>query len=222
MGDRVKFGPGATIDGVSVKQLRDLLLWMGTSEIARSRLKERASQLGLDRNHSLVLLEREGYIVKKRSANRIFFACTGRGLDFSHLKLTPQVSRTKANEHLRAFLTRVDEVNAENAWAYSVERVLLFGSMLSPEENVGDVDLAVQLGPREADIGLQHQRNIEFIRRAATAGRSFSNVTEEVCWPQIALFKFLKAGSRVIDLNFAESVIESGYKYRVIYDRQAT
>jgi predicted nucleotidyltransferase len=82
-----------------------------------------------------------------------------------------------------------------------VNRVALYGSMLRPEvERLSDVDLAVQLVPKETGSERLREANEERLEDLAVAGRRFSNfVEEQFCW-FLEAFRFLKGRSRVISL----------------------
>jgi predicted nucleotidyltransferase len=111
------------------------------------------------------------------------------------------VTRQTAERVLAEFLERVALVNDDPYFLARVNRVALYGSMLRPEvERLSDVDLAVQLLPKETDSGRLREANAERVEDLAVAGRRFSNfVEEQFCW-FLETFRFLKGRSRVISL----------------------
>ena len=76
------------------------------------------------------------------------------------------------------FLDRVRQVNSNSGFLYRVRKVVVFGSFLSDAPFVGDLDLAVDLCPKEKDS----RKHSELIRaranEAARYGRRFRNYVE--------------------------------------------
>ena len=76
---------------------------------------------------------------------------------------TVSVSRAVADKALAEFMSGVRQVNAaESPFAFRVNTVVLFGSFLGPAEELGDVDLAIELKPR-----LQNQQQQDILERDA-------------------------------------------------------
>ena len=48
-------------------------------------------------------------------------------------------------------MTRLNRLNASNEYAYRVSSAIVFGSMLSDVDGLGDVDIALELEPRVTD-----------------------------------------------------------------------
>lgn len=111
------------------------------------------------------------------------------------------VTRQTAERALTQFLERVEQVNHDPYFLARVTRVALYGSMLRPEvERLSDVDLAVQLVPKETDSARLREVNEVRVEDLAAMGRRFSSFLEEqFCW-FLETFRFLKGRSRVISL----------------------
>ena len=50
------------------------------------------------------------------------------------------ISRAEASRQLAEFLERVARVNADDSWLHCVGKVVVFGSYLSNQEQIGDLD----------------------------------------------------------------------------------
>jgi hypothetical protein len=72
---------------------------------------------------------------------------------------TVRMKRTIADRFLAGVKERVKEINSSNQYVYRVARLVVFGSYVNEPEkqNLGDLDLGVQLAPKTADRG-EHQR----------------------------------------------------------------
>lgn len=95
----------------------------------------------------------------------------------------------------------MEEVNNGAYFLGKVTNVVLFGSMLKPEiERLSDVDLAVELAPKEEDFDRARARNYQRVEELAAQGHRFRNfLDQEGCW-YWEVFRFLKGRSRVIAL----------------------
>ena len=111
------------------------------------------------------------------------------------------VSRRTAERALAQFLARAARVNDDPYFLARVDRLVLYGSMLRPEvERLSDVDLAVQLVPKEADSQRLRAANAERVEQLAIVGRQFRGfLDQQFCW-FLETFRFLKGRSRVISL----------------------
>ena len=81
-----------------------------------------------------------------------FWSITRAGKALSSATAAPRVKRVTAERALGEFLGRVDYVNRRPFFLARVVEVVLFGSMLKPEvDRVSDVDLAVEIVPKESN-----------------------------------------------------------------------
>jgi hypothetical protein len=198
--DGVRIDPKSTIGGLPALQLRDFFrrydFW--TLEMMAQRLELTAPQAMRITEELLA----QGLIEPgPPEATVTCWQVTPAGNTLALAKATPPVRRDRAEQHLGAFLERVHRLEADSPYAYRVRTVRLFGSMLTDAPYVGDIDLAVKLGPRYADPKVQAQAEDERRRLAWDVGRQFSNVVQEVGWPEIELWRALKARSRVLSLH---------------------
>jgi predicted nucleotidyltransferase len=122
-----------------------------------------------------------------------WFHVTDQGQAFANASAAKPISRKTANRVLREFIERVQQVNSNMEYVYEVESVVLFGSMLGDKESLGDVDLAIELVPRESD-DQQFQAKCQARRRIAEEnGRRFRSIFDWAVWPTMEIFHFLKA-----------------------------
>jgi hypothetical protein len=125
--------------------------------------------------------------------------------------------RKTAERLLAQFLERVQRVNGTEEYVYRVEHVVLFGSMLSDIDRLGDVDVAVQLQPKvDKDDAFQEWSMAR--RRAAEAkGRNFRGVFDWAMWPTQEIFLQLKARSSGLSLHdFCEVEKLPNVRYKVL------
>ncbi len=128
------------------------------------------------------------------------------------------VRRAVAEQKLEEFLGRVHEVNGNPYFLYRVRRVLLFGSLLTGSERVNDVDLALDLVPKEEDAEKRMALEEERVAAAREAGRQFANYVAELFWPLSEVMLFLKARSRTLSLHTTGDRILESTPYQVLFE----
>jgi hypothetical protein len=148
---------------------------------------------------------------------RRVFRLTIKGQALANASAARPIHRKTAERLLAQFLERVQCVNSTHEYAYRVEHVVLFGSMLRDVDRLGDVDVAVYLQPKvDEDAAL---REWEMARRrvAEAKGRNFYGVFEWAVWPTHEIFLQLKARSTGLSLHdFCEVGKLPDLRYRVL------
>jgi predicted nucleotidyltransferase len=137
----------------------------------------------------------------RRSRTRWLVHYPKAGQSFSIATAAKPITRATAEKALQQFFDRVEQVNEDPYFLGKVTRLVLFGSLLKPEvERLSDVDLAVELTSKEADLDRARARNYERVEDLTGRGHRFRNFMEqEFCWYWEA-FGYLKGRSRVIAL----------------------
>ncbi len=128
------------------------------------------------------------------------YSTTIRGSAFGMASAAKAVSRKTATRLLREFLDRVRLSNENEAFAYRIESVVIFGSYLSEAATVNDVDLSVELMRRHSDDLAFENACTGRINLAFRQGRRFQNMTDEILWPRIEILLYLKHRSRTLSL----------------------
>lgn len=116
------------------------------------------------------------------------------------------------------FLDRVRQVNSNTRFLYRVRKVIVFGSFLGDAPFVGDLDLAVDLCPKEKDR-LKHSELIQArANEAASCGRHFRNYVEGLRFAEQEVMMFLKASLRTLQLTRCDDGVLDITESRVIYE----
>lgn len=111
-------------------------------------------------------------------------------------KSKKRFTRTTANRVLSEVLDRIQAVNANDQYAFRIEAVRLFGSMLMDAKEVGDIDLAMKLVPRYDDQ--ERQRQLCWEKRNE---RRFSSALQRGMWPYEEVLLAVKGRSPVVSLH---------------------
>jgi len=146
------------------------------------------------------------------------YEITSRGHAFANASAAKPVLRRTAESALRQFMERLHRVNASSEYVYRVKSAVLFGSMLSEAERLGDVDIAIELSPKvdeEADFRQWCDRRRQV---AQDVGRSFGSTFDWVVWPKTEVFHVLRARSRTLSLHEWDQVARMPeVRYRVLW-----
>jgi predicted nucleotidyltransferase len=174
---RMRIDPKATISGWPTLTVRKVLRRL------RGRLSwswpdlEAAAELPAGKGRALAqVLRAEGFVDGSRDG---VWNLTQAGVTFSSATAAVPVTRPTAERALTQFLDRVRRVDQNPYFLAKVTRLMLFGSMLRAEvQRLSDVDLAVELSPKEADSDRARALNRERAEELAGRGRQFRNILE--------------------------------------------
>lgn len=147
------------------------------------------------------------------------YGLTVRGNALANARAGRPIKRATADRAVAELLSRVDDAEASDDFAYVVQSVTLFGSYLSTDdETVGDVDLAVELAPR-AEGRRQQRLESAAIDRARQDGRQFRTIVDEIGWPQIEVMRHLKNRSRTLSFVDHRDKILEQVETKILYQR---
>ncbi|HEV8082689.1 MAG TPA: hypothetical protein VGP55_05780 [Chitinophagaceae bacterium] len=121
-------------------------------------------------------------------------------------RANPLISRAKADLLLAELIERVETVNNNPDFVYKVENLKVFGSYLSDQETLGDLDVAVKLVKKVTGDEFKF-KNEERIRFAYKNGRTFSNFIDQIYWPYREVMLQLKTRKKGLSLHEEDDVL---------------
>ena len=189
------------IAGYPAKRVRDFLRTRQSgaifSEVALAELALKP-KAALDLLKQLVVIG----LIKEygRRDGDLYFELTCHGQNFANASASKPIHRRTAERVLAEFMQRMERVNATSEYLYRVDTAILFGSMLSDVERLGDVDVAVNLEPKVSEETAFEEWQMARRRIAEIGGRSFSSYVEWLYWPREEVCKQLKARSHSLSL----------------------
>lgn len=152
--------------------------------------------------------------------DRTWFTPTNLGISLSLASAAKRITRETAQATVAEFMRRVHLVNKRKKYFYSITAVLVYGSFLTENESLGDVDFAIELTPREPDQDKRFKLIRAKINIARSKGRRFANLTDEVSWPQTEVRLFLKNRKRSVSIHMLGELQDLGrekpLRYRVL------
>ena len=149
--------------------------------------------------------------------NEAAFQVAARGHAFANAMAAKPIFRGTAERVLREFMDRMNAVNASKEYAFGIRSAILFGSMLSCVDRLGDVDVAIDLQPRISDSAKFRQQCDHRRHSAQEQGRAFSTAIDWVTWPKREVVLELKARSRSLSLHEFDQLIQmENLRYRIL------
>jgi predicted nucleotidyltransferase len=155
----------------------------------------------------------------ERSKRNRWYKLTSEGFKLSNATGLQRMPRAKAEQMLTAFLKRVQEVNHTQEYCYSVDTVIVSGSYARGENTLGDLDIFYGLKPRFRQSEREQARK-QRIDIAFKKGRRFSNIVEELYWPEHEIGLHLKSRTRGLSLHgldeFFKMKKDKKFAYKVL------
>jgi len=214
----MRIDPKSSIAGRPALEIRNLLRrgmgyqWTPMFVCERLGVSEAEAQRVIDE------LSREGYIELDDSfPGRPLWGNTVAGNALAMASAAKPVRRATAEKKVAEFLERVRRVNEDPYYLYKVTRVEVFGSYLTDQEKLNDVDLAVELEPRYQDRDQQQAYERERTEEAARKGRTFRHFVDAMAWPRNETLLFLKSRSRTISLHDISDLIRMQAESRTLF-----
>ncbi len=130
--------------------------------------------------------------------------------------------RSKADQLVADLLNRIAEVNADEAFPYTVEDVRVFGSYANPMvDGVGDVDLQILYALRpDVDLGAYNRVAVNLAKRD---GRNFSTYLDVLAFTETQFYRRVRGRSNRLDIQFdlvdSPGTLPDGAKLVELYRR---
>jgi len=128
------------------------------------------------------------------------------------------IKRETATQRIKDLLDRVKQANENPDYLYTIKKIDLFGSYLSNQDRINDVDISIKLDPKINDPQQLPQKLLDRAHKAAEKGKQFNSFMERLMWPENEIILFLKSGSRVLSLHDMDDEILELADKETIYD----
>jgi predicted nucleotidyltransferase len=102
---------------------------------------------------------------------------------------TKRFNRATAQRYVDQLMVRLGDINASAELTHRVREVRVFGSYIEDTDDLGDVDIAVDLEPRGASKSIVEQSR----ERARASGRTLSFI-QELVFGQREVMKLVRGG----------------------------
>jgi len=215
----MRIRPDELVVGFPARQIRELLR-QGAQFLS---VKDVTKVLGLSGKRALRLLEAledQGFIKKNTAAPdpKNNWKHTIKGGALSNALFSAAISRQTGEKAFSEFMDRVSKVNEASRFLFRVRKVVLFGSFLAESPTIGDLDIAIDLVPKESD-SRKHSELVQARANAAElSGKRFRNIVQRLDFAAHEVRTYLKAHSRIIQLTDCNDGVLTFAKQRVIFE----
>jgi len=183
-------------------------LWGGTKAEIAIKVAEVIKQPKSVAELLIEKLVQEDYLflTKEKIGTKIHYEIkeTEKGSRFGNASASSPISRQKATQLLNELIERAKSINSNDELVYVIESLRVFGSYLSENDALGDLDVGFKLTARLAgeEFTLQNQKRIDLAR---SNNKSFSSFIDELCWPNKEVMLMLKNNQRGLSLHDVET-----------------
>jgi hypothetical protein len=186
---------------VSAQAVRDFLLQ--AAELGDWTARDAAKFLNLsakDVKQALAALESVGYVERVGRAKDTW-RNTESGNTVAGVSAAKPIKRETAADKLNEFVERAHKVNDDPHYLFRVARAVVYGPYLTPSAKLKNIDIAVELQPREKNKLKHEQRMKERADEAKASGKRFASYAKRREWGRQEVLDFLKARSRAISVR---------------------
>lgn len=126
---------------------------------------------------------------------------------FTRGSAAKRIKRETAEVALDKFMDRVRQANCNEDFLLKVTTIVVYGSYLGDAERLGDLDLAVELEPKNdpKDLSSCHRMYMAHFEKS---GRAYRHVGYEYHWAQEEVLLFLKNRKRTLSLHTMHDFFE--------------
>jgi predicted nucleotidyltransferase len=202
------------IAGFPAMQVRRLMRRVGGFRVTPIGVSK---VLGCSADQALRLLKDLGDGGYVSSSDGRYWEVTDKSAALASATAAKPLRRVTVERLIADLLDRVRALNRDDQWAYRVETVVLFGSVLTTKLRPSDVDVACSFKRRwrAAERQSVHEEQRRELRRSP-----FANTIQRVYWPQFEVVRFLKSRSRGLSIHRFDDWVKQNTTYKVLYDEQ--
>ena len=171
-----------------------------------------------DANNFLSVLIEHNFIefVRERDGNK-YYELTGYGNRFAKSTARKPILRKTAERLIKEFVERSHKVREDPYFLYKVKRAIVFGSYLTNKDKINDIDIAIELIPKDNDSDKHIKLIKKRIDEAQNKGRKFNSYHDALFWPIAEVHSFLRGRSPSISLEYIEPKGLENIDHKEIY-----
>jgi predicted nucleotidyltransferase len=149
----------------------------------------------------LIEMEKQGLIEPQKVKEETRWVNTLKGNSLALAKANKPLLRKTADRIMTELMERITRVNNDPYFLYKVNKIIIFGSYLTDSLTMNDIDIAIDLVPKEVNhemhITLREQRS-QFL---AENGKHFRHYTEYLAASEVEIYVTLRANSRHLSFH---------------------
>jgi hypothetical protein len=134
-----------------------------------------------------------------------------KGRQLAAANLTPRFDRAKADNEVAALVARANEINTRDELVFFVHKITAFGSYLTDSNDLGDIDLVVEVEPRR-----EQKHTDESHYRADNSGKTLDFLAS-LYYGQREVLQLLRARKPRLSFN-RNSTLKLDTEFRVLFE----
>jgi hypothetical protein len=134
-----------------------------------------------------------------------------KGRRLAAANLTSRFDRAKADNEVAAMIARANEINTRDELVFFVHKITAFGSYLTDSNDLGDVDLVVEVKPRR-----EQKHTDESHYRADNSGKNLDFLAS-LYYGEREVLQLLRARKPHLSFN-VPSTLKLDTKFRVVFE----
>lgn len=162
----------------------------------------------------LVALLADGYLepsAPEDASDKAKYQTSQKGRQLAAASLTKRFDRTKADIEVAALIARASEINKRDELVFFVHKIIAFGSYLTDSNDLGDIDLVVDVKARRSG---KHTDECHF--RARNSGKQL-DWAGSLFYGEREVLQLLRARKPRLSFNDS-STLELKTEFRVIFE----
>jgi len=203
-----------TIAGQPILGVRDFLRSIGDNGFTELEIAHRFKVSQGGAAEIMRELRARSWVEPREEHEPGWYEVSMRGRALAAARAVAPISRMAAELLMKRFLERVSDVNGRDELTHHVTEVRVFGSYLSSSEDLGDIDLAVELRFRNIPGRDPIKYNEE---RAEQSGKRFRSWFEMVAYGESEVHRLLKQRSPYISLHPLSDIAGTGSESKVVF-----
>lgn len=212
----------ATVEGIPVIKIRDFLRRFRTNALVGKSDIARLVSDNIPEGHNVKEIYRsvlnwfieQGYL-KDNGENHL--ELTEDGFRLAAAKASLPIKRTTADRIVEDFIKKIEHINKSDDFLFGVSKAELFGSYLSDEEKIGDVDAHITIIRKCKDDSKWKEIRTKFIENEQHNGKNFRGFYDELYWPSLKTVSFLKV--KALSLHVDDPIIKKeGLVKKTVYE----
>jgi hypothetical protein len=161
----------------------------------------------------LATLLAEGYLEPnepEHKSDKAKYQASMKGRRLAAANLTPRFDRAKADNEVATLIARATEINTRDELVFFVHKITAFGSYLTDSNDLGDIDLVVEVKPRR-----EQKHTHESHYRADNSGKTL-NFLARLCYGEREVLQLLRA--RKPRLSFNAGSLDLKTEFRALFE----
>lgn len=205
----MKIDINSIVAGQPFRKLRNLLRDLGLNQWKRAYITDK---IGRDITDDLIAAGLAEAVTDG------YYELTAAGIRMANVSLLKRISRARADQLVAELLDRADALNARDDLLYRITKIDVFGSYLTDEPDLGDIDLVVDRKFKD-EKRVRGSLTVATLAYAEASGKSLNSYLGQLTYAERELKQLLRNRSPYLSFVDRESAEAIAATLKQIYPR---